>query len=103
MDLASGLVSKEQPYIGRLTRLGVAAVERGKGLQLLKEVSALIFGGTRDWHLGDHLAGAVARSGLDLAELDRAIVGPVSEWSCNGSTGPGSKSARFGSVWQECE
>ena len=41
--------------------------------QLLKEVSAVIFGGTRDWHLGDHLARAVARSGLDLAELDRAI------------------------------
>jgi 2-hydroxychromene-2-carboxylate isomerase len=73
MDLKSGVVSKGQPYIGRLTRLGVAAAERGKGLQLLKEVSAVIFGGTRDWHLGDHLARAVARSGLELAELDRAI------------------------------
>jgi 2-hydroxychromene-2-carboxylate isomerase len=73
MDLKSGGVSKGQPYIGRLTRLGVAAAERGKGLQLLKEVSAVIFGGTRDRHLGDHLARAVARSGLDLAELDRAI------------------------------
>jgi 2-hydroxychromene-2-carboxylate isomerase len=73
MDLKSGEVSKEQPYIGRLTRLGAAAAERGKGLQLLKEVSALIFGGTHDWHLGDHLARAVARSGLDLAELDHTI------------------------------
>jgi 2-hydroxychromene-2-carboxylate isomerase len=72
MDLRSGEVFKEQPYIGRLTRLGVAAAERGKGLELLKEVSAVIFGGIRDWHLGDHLAGAVARCGLDLAELDRA-------------------------------
>lgn len=69
MDLRSGEVFKEQPYIGRLTRLGVAAAERGKGLELLKEVSAVIFGGIRDWHLGDHLAGAVARCGLDLAEL----------------------------------
>jgi 2-hydroxychromene-2-carboxylate isomerase len=73
MNLKSGEVSKQQPYIGRLTRLGVAAAERGKGLHLLKEVSAVIFGGTRDWHLGDHLAGAVARSGLDLAELDKDI------------------------------
>lgn len=73
MNLKSGEVSKEQPYIARLTRLGIAAAERGKGLALLKEVSAVIFGGTRDWHLGDHLARAVARSGLDLAELDRAI------------------------------
>jgi 2-hydroxychromene-2-carboxylate isomerase len=73
MDLKSGEVAKEQPYIGRLTRLGVAAAERGKGLELLRHVSALIFGGTRDWHLGDHLARAVARCGLDLAALDRAI------------------------------
>jgi 2-hydroxychromene-2-carboxylate isomerase len=73
MDLSSGEVDKEQPYIGRLTRLGVAAAERGKGLELLKEASAVIFGGTRNWHLGDHLARAVARSGLDPSELDRAI------------------------------
>lgn len=45
--------------------------ERGKGLLLIREVSALIFGGTADWHLGDHLAKAVARAGLDLAELER--------------------------------
>ena len=73
MNLQTGEVPKAQPYISRLTRLGVAAAERGKGLDLLKEVSAIIFGGTRDWHLGDHLAEAVARSGLDLAELDRDI------------------------------
>jgi len=72
MDLRSGEVFKERPYIGRLIRLGVAAAERGKGLELLKEVSAVIFGGIRDWHRGDHLARAVARCGLDLAELDRA-------------------------------
>jgi len=40
MDLKSGEVYREQPYIGRLTRLGAAAAERGKGLELLKEVSA---------------------------------------------------------------
>ena len=73
MNLSSGEVAKEQPYIGRLTRLGVAAAESGKGLELLEEVSAVIFGGTRNWHLGDHLARAVARSGLDPTELDRAI------------------------------
>jgi 2-hydroxychromene-2-carboxylate isomerase len=73
MDLKSGVAAREQPYIGRLTRLGVAAAERGKGLELLEEISTVIFGGTRDWHLGDHLARAVARCGLDLAALDRAI------------------------------
>ncbi len=73
MNVGTGEVPKEQPYISRLTRLGVAAAERGKGLQLLREVSAIIFGGTRDWHLGDHLSLAVKRAGLDLAELDRDI------------------------------
>jgi 2-hydroxychromene-2-carboxylate isomerase len=73
MNLSTGEVPKEQPYISRLTRLGVAAAERGRGLQLLREVSAIIFGGTRDGHLGDHLANAVKRAGLDLSELDRDI------------------------------
>jgi 2-hydroxychromene-2-carboxylate isomerase len=73
MNLQTGEVPKAQPYISRLTRLGAAAAERGKGLELLKEVSRVIFGGTRDWHLGDHLAEAARRSGLDPAELDRDI------------------------------
>ncbi|MGB6400591.1 MAG: DsbA family protein [Bradyrhizobium sp.] len=74
MNLQTGEVPKAQPYIGRLTRLGVAAAERGRGLEFLKEVSAIIFGGTRDWHLGDHLALAAARAGLDLVDLDRDIM-----------------------------
>jgi len=73
MNVATGEVPKEQPYIGRLTRLGVAAAERGKGLQLLREVSAIIFGGTFGWNEGDRLKDAVARAGFDLAELDRDI------------------------------
>lgn len=35
-----------------------------------RSVSRLIWGGTKDWHQGEHLARAVARAGLDLAELD---------------------------------
>lgn len=73
MDIKTGDVSKHQPHIVRLTRLGIAAVERGKGLAFLREVSAVIFGGTRDWHLGDHLARAAERAGLDLAELDTDV------------------------------
>jgi 2-hydroxychromene-2-carboxylate isomerase len=65
---------KEQPHIHRLTRLGQMAVERGKGLAFLDQVSALIWSGrVRDWHLGDHLAEASARAGLDLAAMDLAL------------------------------
>ena len=74
MDLATGEVSKQQPYIHRLTRLGVAAAERGRGLPFIYEVSTTLYGGkVVDWHQGSHLAEASARAGLDLSELDAAI------------------------------
>jgi 2-hydroxychromene-2-carboxylate isomerase len=74
MDRATRTYPQEQPYIFRLTRLGQAAAERGRGLAFLDEVSRVIWGGqVKDWHLGDHLARAADRAGLDLAEMDRAI------------------------------
>lgn len=72
-DNVTMAVAEDQPYIHRLSALGVEAQRRGKGLELVTEVSALIFGGTDGWDQGDHLNDAVARSGLDLAELDAAI------------------------------
>lgn len=73
MDMKSGEVPKEQPYIHRLTRAGVVAAEAGKGLRFLKEVSGVIFGGVKDWHQGDHLKEAAARAGLDMAALDKLV------------------------------
>lgn len=68
-------VASEQPYIYRLSALGVEAQRQGWGLEYVTEVSALIFGGTDGWDQGDLLKEAVARSGLDLAEMDAAIEG----------------------------
>ena len=63
-----------QPYIHRLTRLGCAAAEAGRGLPFLYEMSTLIWSGHVDgWHEGDHMAKATARAGLDLAMLDAKI------------------------------
>jgi 2-hydroxychromene-2-carboxylate isomerase len=74
MDMPTGEVPKDQPYIRRLTHLGQAAVERGHGLPFICEVSRLIWGGdTPGWDQGDHLAKAAARAGLDLGELDATI------------------------------
>lgn len=74
-EFPSRKVAAEQPYIFRLTRLGVAAVEAGRGLPFLYEVSRLVWGGTVvGWHEGDHLAQASARAGLDLATLDAVAV-----------------------------
>ena len=70
-NLMTREIAAEQPYIHRLCRLGQAAERRGAGLAFADEVSKVIWSGTVDnWHEGDHLAGAAARAGLDLAELD---------------------------------
>ncbi|HUO92404.1 MAG TPA: 2-hydroxychromene-2-carboxylate isomerase [Rhizomicrobium sp.] len=64
----------DQPYIHRLTRLGCAAAEIGRGLDFLNEVSRVIWSGeVVNWHEGDHLAKAAERAGVDLAELDLTI------------------------------
>lgn len=74
MDMTTRTYPKEQPYIHRLTQSGVAAAERGRGLQYLDEVSRVIWNGTVDnWHEGDHLAKAAARAGLDAAELAACV------------------------------
>lgn len=73
-DFARGEIPVEQPYIHRITRLGVAAEERGRGLPFLDEVSRIIWSGEVDgWNEGDHLARATERADLDLAELERQV------------------------------
>lgn len=74
MDLATGEVPQEQPYIRRLTQLGAAATEAGHGLAFITEISKLIWSGsTQDWHEGDHLSRATGRAGLNLVDLDQRI------------------------------
>jgi 2-hydroxychromene-2-carboxylate isomerase len=73
-DVVRGVIAKDQPYIHRLTRLGIAAVERDRGLPFIDAVSRMIWSGTvKDWHNGDHLSNASAEADLDLTELDAAI------------------------------
>jgi 2-hydroxychromene-2-carboxylate isomerase len=74
MDPATRRASKSQPYIHRLTRLGCAAAERGRGLAFLFEVSRTIWSGeVSGWHEGDHLAEASKRAGCDLDQLESNI------------------------------
>jgi 2-hydroxychromene-2-carboxylate isomerase len=70
-DPRTRAITADQPYIFRLVRLGQVAARRGRALAFCAEAAALIWGGTECWHEGDHLAGAAARAGLDLAALDR--------------------------------
>ena len=71
MDMATRTYPKDQPHIGRLTRMGVAAAELGRGLTYLNEVSTLIWSGAvDDWHEVDHLARAAERAGCDPGRLE---------------------------------
>jgi len=73
-DFSTRKVAAEQPYIYRLTRLGALAAERGRGLPFIDEVSQVIWSGkVVGWHEGGHLAGAAARAGCDLAEMDAVV------------------------------
>ncbi len=69
-DVQTRQISVHQPFIQRITRLGQAAARAGKGIAFAHEAAQLIWGGAKDWHEGEHLSGAAARAGLDLAELD---------------------------------
>ena len=74
MDFATRTYPKDQPHIHRLTRLGAAAAERGRGLAYLHEVGQVIWSGAvDDWHEGDHLDRAAERAGLEAAELNAAV------------------------------
>ncbi len=74
MDMETSAIDPEQPYIFRLTRLGMAAVTAGKGLQFLEHVSRIIWDGTVDgWDQGTHLAEAMTRAGLDAEKLEREV------------------------------
>jgi len=71
-DMATASIAAEQPYIWRLSRLGVAASDSGKGLAFIDEVSKVIWGG-QPWTEGTILADAVDRAGLSLLELEKTI------------------------------
>ncbi|MEM7460153.1 MAG: DsbA family protein [Pseudomonadota bacterium] len=66
-------VAEEQPRIHRLTGLGVEAARRGKGIELAYYVSHLIWGSEPGWDQGDRLADAVAKAGLDLADMEATL------------------------------
>lgn len=67
-------LAPEQPLARRLGRLGIAATERGRGLEFAREISALLWDGSVDgWNEGSHLGDAAARAGLELAELEAAV------------------------------
>jgi 2-hydroxychromene-2-carboxylate isomerase len=74
VDMRNQKAAPDQPHIRRLTRLGVDASEKGRGLPFINEVSKLIWSGeVEGWDQGEHLARAAHRAGCDLAAMDTRI------------------------------
>ena len=68
-------IATEQPLARRLGQLGIAATERGKGIEFASEVANLLWDGrVSGWDKGTHLVDAAKRVGLNLIELDAAII-----------------------------
>ncbi|HEX4181979.1 MAG TPA: DsbA family protein [Caulobacteraceae bacterium] len=67
-------VATEQPHITRISRLGVAAVEAGRGLEFLVEAGRIIWSGAvQGWNDGDHIAAALKAAGLDPEAIEAKI------------------------------
>lgn len=74
MDMATKEVAADQPYIYRVSRLGVAATRLDKGLAFVRAASHAIWSGEVDnWHEGDHLTRALENAGVDPAAAERMV------------------------------
>jgi len=74
MDMGTGEVPAAQPYIHRISRLGVAAARAGRGFAFIRQAARAIWSGACDeWHEGEHLARAAAEAGLNLQTLEQVI------------------------------
>jgi len=74
MDVTAGEVAAEQPYIYRVSRLGVAAERAGKGFAFVRRAAHAIWSGEIDnWHEGEHLARALGAAGLDAAAVETSV------------------------------
>ncbi|MFP6806189.1 MAG: DsbA family protein [Pseudomonadales bacterium] len=73
-DMKTRKVSKDQPYIRRLTCLAQVAAERGQGLDYVIAASALLFSPEVDgWHTGTQLSDALVKKELVLSELEEVV------------------------------
>jgi 2-hydroxychromene-2-carboxylate isomerase len=81
MDIASGEVADEQPYIHRVSRLGVAAERAGAGFAFVRHAAHAIWSGeVDDWHEGDHLTRALEHAGLDAAAIERDVAANAADY-----------------------
>lgn len=80
-DQATLAIAAEQPLARWLGRLGIAATDCGRGIEFAAEIAKLLWDSSViGWNEGTHMADATARAGLDLSELEAAVVGHEAEY-----------------------
>jgi len=68
-------IDKNQPYIHRITRLGVLAGLYNKDLDYVYTVAKLIWDGkTKDWDKGNHINNALIEIGLNPEKMNSEII-----------------------------
>lgn len=72
-NLETRAIEPSQPLAQWLCRIGVAAIEAGRGWPFLDEASRLIWSGTAGWNDPELFDIAVARSGLVCADLEEIV------------------------------
>ena len=70
MDMATGKVDDDQPYMDRIMALGIAACAADGGLDFAAAVARRVWSGVENWHEDENLAAAAEDAGLDLGNLD---------------------------------
>ncbi len=74
MNMKTGDVPEEQPYIHRLMRLGIVAGEQGRGLAFVDSVSRMVWSGqVQNWDQGTTFRDWIAKDGFDLEALEARV------------------------------
>ena len=80
MDVAAGEVAAEQPYIWRVSRLGVAAARAGRGFEFVRAAARKIWSGeVENWHEGEHLRDALQSAELDADAIEADVAANAAE------------------------
>ena len=74
-ELKSPNIDSNQPYIYRITRLGVLAGLYNKDLEYVCSVAKLIWDGkTKDWDQGNHINNILRNIGLNAEKMNTEII-----------------------------
>jgi 2-hydroxychromene-2-carboxylate isomerase len=81
MDITTGEVAVDQPYIHKVSRLGVAAAREGKGFAFVRLMAHKIWSGEiTNWHEHEHAVRSLTEAGLDAQSLIAKVEQAASDY-----------------------